>query len=414
MKKILANVLSGFFGGILIVAAFLVYQQSQNTKERSINLNPFAQPVNENSSPTVGPDFSAAADKALQVVVQINAQESDQLVKQKQDQLNKQYRDPFQDHPFFREFDLRGFGFGTPYYNQKKGSGSGVIVSQDGYIVTNNHVVEFADDIEVILKDERKFKAKKIGTDPRTDLAVLKIESTGLPILETANSDQIKIGEWVLAVGNPFGYLTSTVTAGIVSAKGRDLNMQLPQEDDSQYFNPYGSNSQNPSTQMIEEFIQTDAAVNPGNSGGALVDSYGRLVGINSAIASKTGYYSGYSFAIPINLVNKITKELISTGNFERGRLGVSVSNLDEEKKKELNLSFSEGVVIETMEDNSSAKYAGLLPNDVITKINGKSIKNYDDLLKVVGLTKVGETLNVTIVRDGVTKEVPVRIRKGI
>lgn len=207
-----------------------------------------------------------------------------------------------------------------------------MIYSNDGYIVTNNHVVEFADDIEVILKDGRKFKAKKVGTDPRTDLAVLKIEASNLPVLQVANSDLLRVGEWVLAVGNPFGYLTSTVTAGIVSAKGRDLNL-LDQQNEENYYNPFERKTQtNPPG--IEEYLQTDAAVNPGNSGGALVDVQGRLVGINSAIASKTGYYSGYSFAIPSNLMSKIVKELINTGSFDRGRFGVGVVNVDEEIKK--------------------------------------------------------------------------------
>ena len=344
-----------------------------------------------------GPDFTLAANKALEVVVQINAQESEQRVRQKEEQYYR--NDPFFGNPMFRDF----FGFGN-MFQPRKGSGSGVIISNDGYIVTNNHVVEFADDIEVILKNDKKYKAQKIGTDPRTDLAVLKIEETGLPILPVANSDDLKVGEWVLAVGNPFGYLTSTVTAGIVSAKGRNLNLLDENQDPYQYWGQGG----------IEEFIQTDAAINPGNSGGALVDAQGRLVGINSAIATKTGYYSGYSFAIPVNLMNKIVKELIANGSFERGKLGVLVSEIDEESKKELNLSTKDGVIIENLEDNSSAKYAGLRPKDVIIGINGKPVKNYDDLSKAVGLTKVGETLNVKIIRDGSPREIPVKIRKGL
>ncbi|MBK7231108.1 MAG: trypsin-like peptidase domain-containing protein [Saprospiraceae bacterium] len=231
-----------------------------------------------------------------------------------------------------------------------------------------------------------------------------------MPVLPMANSDLIKVGEWVLAVGNPFGYLTSTVTAGIVSAKGRDLNIIDENRDP---YNRFG-NSYNSAQKGIEEYIQTDAAINPGNSGGALVDGMGRLVGINSAIATKTGYFNGYSFAIPVNLMNKIVKELIANGSFERGRLGVAVAEIDENYLKELNLSSKEGVVIEELEDNSSAKYAGLRPKDVIVGINGKSVKNYDDLIKEIGLIKVGETIQVKILRDGSQKDFSVKMRKGL
>lgn len=401
MKNHFLPLLSGVFGGLLVMGGFLWYQK--NNVQQAEN-SPVAQSVNSYLNTTAGPDFSIAAEKALNSVVQINAQESEKLARQKMEE-----NDPFSNHPLFRDFDLRAFGFGMPY-QQKKGSGSGVIYSQDGYIVTNNHVVEFADDIEVILEDGRKFSAKKIGSDPRTDLAVLKVEADNLPVLPIANSDQLKVGEWVLAVGNPFGYLTSTVTAGIVSAKGRDLNL-LDNQDD-QYYNPFQRRQNNNAGLGIEEYIQTDAAVNPGNSGGALVDVNGRLVGINSAIASKTGYYTGYSFAIPSNLMIKIARELIQHGSFERGRFGVGVVPLDEELKKELNLASDYGVVITELEDKGSAKYAGLLPNDLIIEVNNKSIKSVEELQKVVALSKVGETLYTKVIRNGQVKEIPVKIRK--
>jgi|JI10StandDraft_1071094.scaffolds.fasta_scaffold02937_8 serine protease Do len=410
MRDLLSYVLAGLFGGLLVFGGIQYYPPGSDALNgtKSNYATKVAAQVNEypNANPTVGPDFSIAAEKALNVVVQINAQESERVVKQKESELQRD--NPFLNHPLFRDFDMRSFGFGMPYYQQKKGSGSGVIISNDGYVVTNNHVVEFADEIEVILKNGKSYKAQKIGTDPRTDLAVLKIEESGLPVLQMANSDQIKVGEWVLAVGNPFGYLTSTVTAGIVSAKGRDLNI-IDENQEQQYY--YG---QKAPQKGIEEFIQTDAAVNPGNSGGALVDAQGRLVGINSAIASKTGYYSGYSFAIPVNLMNKVVKELMTNGTFERGKLGVVVSEIDEESIKELNLSSKDGVVIENLEDNSSAKYAGLRQKDVIVGVNDKPIKNYEDLQKAIGLTKVGETLNIKIIRDGMAKEIAVKIRKGV
>ena len=367
MKKVFTFLSAGILGGLVVV--FSNYFLTPNSTENTLN-ETYVKAVNEPiNAVTTGPDFSLSAEKALNVVVQINAQESEKLVQQKNKDSN-----PFQNHPFFQEFDLRGFGYNFGH-QQKKGSGSGVIISPDGYVVTNNHVIEFADEIEVILRDGKKYSAKKVGNDPRTDLAVLKIEGNSFPTLLHANSDQVKVGEWVLAVGNPYGYLTSTVTAGIVSAKGRDLDIIGNQENDDEYYNPYQNNKTR--LQGIEEFIQTDAAVNQGNSGGALVDAQGRLVGINSAIASRTGSYSGYSFAIPVNLMNKIVKELISTGTFERGQLGIQVSNVDEESQKTLKLNNTNGVIIESMLDNSSAKKAGLLPNDVIISINNKEIKHF-------------------------------------
>lgn len=402
MKRTLIQFLSGIAGGMLVLASFLFIN-----KERLLptETKPVAQLMRTNHSINAPQDFTLAAEKALNVVVEINASESEKLARQKMEDNN-----PWQNHPFFKEFDMRGFGFINPYYQPKKGSGSGVIYSSEGYIVTNNHVVEFADDIEVILMDGRKFKAKKVGTDPRTDLAVIKIEATHLPVLAIGNSDELKVGEWVLAVGNPFGYLTSTVTAGIVSAKGRDLQLL------DQPIDPYNYHNQkrdyNSTHGGIEEFIQTDAAVNQGNSGGALVDVMGNLVGINSAIASKTGYYAGYSFAIPSNLVKKVVNELIQTGSFKRGRFGVGVVNLDEELKKELKLKVDSGVVITELEEKGSAKLAGLLPNDLIIEINNKKIKTVEDLQKVVALSKIGETLYTKIIRDGQLKEVPVQIKK--
>ncbi len=403
MKKYILQFLSGMTGGILVVSAFFYFNRNQNIPSSTPGLVHQANSVVPANAPM---DFTLAAEKSLKVVVQINAKESEKLARQKMEESN-----PYYNHPFFREFDMRGFGFMNPFYQPKQGSGSGVIYSADGYIVTNNHVVEFADEMEVILPDGRKFAARKIGTDPRTDLAVIKIEASNLPVLPIANSDDLKIGEWVLAVGNPFGYLTSTVTAGIVSAKGRDLKLIDQQRQENDYFR-FTPNSVNESQKGIEEYIQTDAAVNQGNSGGALVDAMGRLVGINSAIASKTGYYSGYSFAIPSNFVKKIVNELISNGTFERGRFGVGVVNLDKELKKELRVAVDYGVVITELEDKGSAKFAGLLPNDLIIEINNKPIKTVEDLQKVVALSKIGETLYTRIIRDGQTKEIPVKIKK--
>ncbi|MEP7196909.1 MAG: trypsin-like peptidase domain-containing protein [Saprospiraceae bacterium] len=412
MKSIFSYLFAGILGGLAVLVGNKYLFKPENSNPTTSN---FVRQVNETPSLSLtGPDFTLSADKALEVVVQINAQESQKLAKQKEEESRK--NDPFYNNPMLRQFDFGQFGFGNPFnqYMPKKGSGSGVIISNDGYIVTNNHVVEFADDIEVLLKNGKKYTAKKVGTDPRTDLAVLKIEESGLPVLVMGNSDQLKVGEWVLAVGNPFGYLTSTVTAGIVSAKGRDLNIINSQDDEDDYSQYYNQGQKTNALKGIEEFIQTDAAVNPGNSGGALVDVQGRLIGINSAIASKTGYYSGYSFAIPVNLMNKVVNELINKGSFERGRLGIQVSEIDEESMKSLNLSSKKGVVIESIENNSSANYAGLIPQDVIIAIDGKEINNYEDLQRIIGLTKVDETLKVKIIRSGNVKDISVKIRRGL
>jgi S1-C subfamily serine protease len=263
--------------------------------------------------------------------------------------------------------------------------------------VTNNHVVDFADDIEVALYDNRKFKAKKIGTYPKADLAVLKIEANALPVLKHADSDQSKVGQWVLAVGNPFD-LTSTVTAGIISAKGRDINIIQARD---------GRND------AIESFIQTDAAVNPGNSGGALVDAMGRLLGINTAISTRTGVFEGYSFAIPINIVTRIVDDIIKNGSYQRPYLGVNIQELDADYAKELGVDISQGVVIETLVDGGSAQFAGLQPRDIIVSINGKGIKSVPELQEIISSSKVGDTLNVQVLRKGKKQEIAVRLKAG-
>lgn len=330
-------------------------------------------------------DFTEAAAKAMPAVVHISAKESQKAANQKRRQSDPWYRffgdDSFYDNPFFN--------FNMP----KQGTGSGVIYSQDGYIITNNHVVEFADEIEVTTIENKKFNAKIIGTYPDGDLAVLKIEAKNLPTLRIADSDQAKIGEWVLAVGNPLN-LNSTVTAGIISAKGRDINIIKGKSP-------------------IESFIQTDAAVNPGNSGGALVDVYGRLLGINTAIATQTGFFEGYSFAIPVNLVTKIVDDIITNGTYERGFLGINIADLDNETAKELNLDITQGVLVESLVDGGAAQFAGVLPNDVIVEVNNKPVKSTPDLLEIIGGAKVGETVNLTVNRKGRLEKIPVRLKSA-
>jgi S1-C subfamily serine protease len=248
--------------------------------------------------------------------------------------------------------------------------------------------------VEVTLTDNRSYPAKVIGTDPKSDLAVIKIEGKGFPTVELANSDNVRIGEWVLAVGNPFE-LNSTVTAGIVSAKGRNISLLGGGE-------------------AIESFIQTDAAVNPGNSGGALVDQEGRLVGINTAIATRTGVFQGYSFAIPINLVKRIADDIIKYGSYQRAYLGVSISELDGEYADQLGVRINQGVVIERIFNGGSAEYAGLAEKDIITAVDGVNVKSVPELQEYIGRSRVGDTVNLTINREGAVREVPVKLKAQI
>ncbi len=261
----------------------------------------------------------------------------------------------------------------------RQSSGSGVIITDNGYIATNFHVIENAGQIDVILNDKRSYEAKLIGKDPTTDLALLKIDEKNLPFVRYGDSDNAKIGEWVLAVGNPFD-LTSTVTAGIISAKGRNINILS-----GQY--------------AIESFIQTDAAVNPGNSGGALVNLQGQLVGINTAIATRTGSYSGYSFAIPVNIVKKVLDDLIQYGQTQRALLGISIQNVDADFARDKDLSVVSGVYIATLTNSGAAKNAGLRVGDVITDIDDQKVTNMADLQSLIATRRPGDKVKVTYAR---------------
>lgn len=263
----------------------------------------------------------------------------------------------------------------------RKGSGSGVIYNQDGYIVTNNHVIENASEIKVTLHNKRTYDAEVVGTDESTDLAVIKIDADNLKPLNVGNSSKLSIGEWVLAVGNPFN-LTSTVTAGIVSAKARNLNL-------------LGGGTH------IESFIQTDAAVNPGNSGGALVNAEGKLVGINTAIASKTGEYAGYAFAIPASIVTKVADDIIEYGEVKRGFLGVSIRNVNQKIANKKNLNEIKGALVADLMNNSAAGEAGIQKGDVIVSINGQTIRSVAELQAIIGQKHPGDEVSVTIIRDG-------------
>ena len=278
----------------------------------------------------------------------------------------------------------------------EQGSGSGFIVSQDGYILTNNHVVQGADRVTVRLLDNREFTATTVGTDPFTDVAVIKIQTTGLPTVHLGDADSTKIGNWVLAIGNPLGEaFTFTVTAGIVSAKGRLLQ---------------GLNS---SRYAIQDFIQTDAAINPGNSGGPLVNVRGEVIGINSAIASETGFYAGYGFAIPINLARTVMTQLISTGHVDRAVIGVQIRPITPEDAEDAKLPQIRGVVVDVFNppDDSPAKRAGVLEGDIIVSVDGQPIESVAQLQQRVGFKKPGEVVQITVVRKGgVRKTLAVRL----
>ena len=350
------------------------------------------QPVNTLAT---GIDFRNAADKARASVVLIQGQASDQLVNEKRKQQND--NNPM--NQFFRNFmdDDMGSLFSFPFggFNIPPGTGSGVIISPDGYIVTNNHVVDDYDIIDVTLFNDKKYKAQVIGKDPSTDLAVIRIDAQNLPVAMIGNSDEAQVGDWVLAIGNPYDKLRSTVTAGIISAKGRDID--ILQGDDN--------------GRTIEEFIQTDAAVNPGNSGGALVDAEGNLIGINTAIYSQTGSYVGYSFAIPSNLMQKVAAGLIKNGNVARVSLGVSMYEVNDEIAQELSLGVKSGLLVEQVEDRSSAQYAGILPNDVIVEVEGQKMKSFEDLKGFLDKAKSGDVINVKVWREGEVKSLDVRLK---
>lgn len=278
-----------------------------------------------------------------------------------------------------------------------RSSGSGVILTDDGYVVTNNHVVEDAGNIEVVMNNNQRFYAKVIGTDPSTDLALLKIRARGLPFVRFGDSDRMQPGEWVLAVGNPFE-LTSTVTAGIVSAKARNLRILRDRNN-----------------LQVESFIQTDAAVNPGNSGGALVNLQGELIGINTAIATATGSYSGYSFAIPSNLVRKVVDDLLEYGQVQRGLLGVSIVDVDANVADELGLSVNQGVLVSGVNSSSAAEAHGIETGDVLIAINDLAVNSVSELQERVARHRPGEHVQVTFLRNGNTlrKEVTLRNYDG-
>ena len=314
-------------------------------------------------------DFTEAAEKTIHTVVHVKNVSRKTVI-----------------NPMLEYF----YGYGGQQQQEQVGTGSGVIISEDGYIVTNNHVIKDASEIEITLNNKKSYKAKLIGTDSKMDIALLKIDADEkLPYTVFANSDSVKIGEWVLAVGNPYN-LTSTVTAGIVSAKARNLD-----------------------TSGIQSFIQTDAAVNPGNSGGALVNTRGELIGINTMISSMTGSYVGYSFAVPSNNARKIIEDIMEYGNVQRGILGVEGGELNGTASKELGISQTQGFYINRVTKNSGAEKSGLQKGDIIVKLDDQNVATYADLSGYINTKRPNDKVQVTILRDGKNRVIPVILSKN-
>lgn len=330
-------------------------------------------------------DFTGPAQAGIPTVVHIKVKINAKQVNNNLPQ--KRQKSPFDE--FFGGEDIFEQFFGrSNVIPEQKASGSGVIISEDGYIVTNNHVVENADEVTVTLSNKKSYTAKVVGGDPAYDLAVLKIEASKLPFMVYGNSDDVKIGQWVLALGYPLD-LEATVTAGIVSAKARSIGM----------------NAQKAGGYAVESYIQTDAAVNKGNSGGALINTEGKLIGINSAIYSPTGFYSGYSYAIPVNITKKVVDDLIRYGNVQRGYLGVRTANtgdIPEEERKAMGLNYKgDGLVITELQRESAAAEAGLKRGDIIRKINSNEISSSSELQEAVAKLKPGDKINIVYSREG-------------
>lgn len=396
MKKFGILIIAAVLGSALSIGTLklLDKENSKTLKIEHISGTPVvgATYTLNNDGEIVPLDFTEVAEKVMPAVVHIKSTQVQQI-------NNQQYNnDPFREFyndDFFKHF----FGPDFKWEQQPRqrgpqtrvGAGSGVIINSEGYIITNNHVIANADDIEVTLEDNKVLKAKVIGADPSTDLALIQIREKDLPFVPLVNSDEVKVGEWVLAIGNPFN-LNSTVTAGIVSAKGRNINIL---QDRS----------------AIESFIQTDAAINPGNSGGALVNLQGGLIGINTAIASPTGAYAGYGFAVPANIVSKVVEDLLKYGMVQRGYLGLMIRSVDGNLATELDLDITEGVYVDSIAENSAAGDAGVKEGDIILAVDESKTRSSAKLLELIGRHHPGDKVVLSINRKGKEMEIPVTLR---
>ena len=406
MKKFGLTLLTAIVGGAIALGGYKVvenkyasnmsFEDQQKVFFASNHLTPGANAMSASGQT----DFEQAAAAVTPAVVYIRTTYAAQGSDDQQSQMQQMFGNMFGQQV-------------RPQNQVQMASGSGVIISPDGYIVTNNHVVDKAEKIEVVTNDHQDFKAKVIGTDPNTDLALIKIEGHNLPIVKLGNSDNVKVGEWVLAVGNPFK-LTSTVTAGIVSAKGRNIGI-IGNEDNQENQNPFGRTQyqqQAPKlNQAIESFIQTDAAINPGNSGGALVNTNGELIGINSAIASHTGSYEGYGFAIPINLAKKVLDDIQKYGAVKRGYVGISFRELDEDAANDLHINRTAGLYVDQVIPGGGAAQAGIQQGDIITGIDGNKIYESSDLQERVGRLEPGDKIHLSVLRGNEDKNFTVTLK---
>ncbi|MFM9987697.1 Do family serine endopeptidase [Flavobacterium sp.] len=367
MKKFASLFFVSLLSGATTLGAYKLFMEEGNSSKLSIASSNYAKNVGLTAENI---DFTTAAENTIHTVVHVKNVSVSNIP----------------NNPMLEFFYGSRAGGGQ---QTQVGTGSGVIISEDGYIVTNNHVVKDATELEITLNNNKTYKAKLVGTDSKMDIALLKIDADEkLPYATFGDSDNLKVGEWVLAVGNPYN-LTSTVTAGIVSAKARDL-----------------------SNNGIQSFIQTDAAVNPGNSGGALVNTRGELIGINTMISSQTGSYVGYSFAVPSNLTRKIVEDLMEYGNVQRGILGIEAGELNSATSKELGIKQSTGVLVNKVSKNSGAEKAGLKKDDIITKLDEKSILSFADLTSYINTKRPNDEIKVGIIRNDKNITIPVKLTK--
>jgi Do/DeqQ family serine protease len=372
-KRILGSILLAVVGGLIAVFAYTLFVDNEPKVITAKTTQPIAFANLPNEYDPESMNFTYAAENTVHAVVHVKTQST----------RNSQYRNPI--YEFF---------YGDRYRSEPEpvvGFGSGVIVSNEGYIVTNNHVIDNSDKIFVTLNDNREYEAELIGSDPSTDLAVIRIDGDDLPSVQFGNSDILRLGEWVLAVGNPYN-LTSTVTAGIVSAKGRSLGII---RDDFR----------------VESFIQTDAALNRGNSGGALVNLKGELVGINTAILSPSGGYAGNSFAVPVSIVKKVYEDIKEYGKVQRAILGVTIEDVDSELAKEQNIRELQGVYINGLREDGAAKEAGIEIGDVITSVNGVDVNSVAELQEQISRYRPNEEVTVTLLRKNKKKQIDVVLR---
>lgn len=394
MRNIFILLIVGIIGGIITLSGYKLLERRQESSTGTTAISP-SSPVtvkrvgksntnDSNDANSLNEMFSVgfgdAAERTLQEVVHIRASVR---------RSNNQYPEGLED--FFGGHGNSPFG-GDPRQDglSQQGTGSGVIIREDGYIITNNHVIEGANELEVSLHNKRVYPAEVVGTDPSTDLALIKINERNLPNATFANSNEVRVGDWVLAVGNPFD-LASTVTAGIISAKARSIHILE-------------------GNTAIESFLQTDAAINPGNSGGALVNLKGELVGINTAIATPTGTYAGYAFAVPSNIVSKVVDDIFKYGKVQRAYLGVMIQELDWTLAQDLKLKVSEGALVNEVAPRGAAQRAGIQNNDVIVAINERPVRSSAELLETVASQRPGDKVTLTIYRNGQQRKVDVKL----